>query len=220
MGGSSGGTTLLQPQAPTPPSYQQNVDDYIRAYPQLFALQQQYAPQEAAQQLQMFQQFAPQFAQSLYNTQDILNPGINNLTQQLTRQATEGSSGNVPQALQEEYRSNLRGEIGANAGAGIGADYVSRGLVNQNQQYRQYYQNLGLSLANRQPVGQPQSPNYTNQLAQANLGQIANFNAGNYGTYAGAMRPIPGQSGTPNWLSGLQSGFNALGQLGYGNLFR
>lgn len=214
MGGSSGGTRVIQSTPPPQPTYQQTIQDYINAYPQLFALQQQYAPQEAQQQADLFAQYGPQMAQTLYNTQDILNPGINNLTQQLTQQATQGASGNIPEAQRQAYLDQLRAELGSNAGSPIGADYVSRGLINQNEQYRQYYQNLGLSLANRQPVGSPQAPGYTNQLAQANVGNIGSFNAGNYSTYAGAARPQLGTYGTPNWILGLQAGLNAGGQIG------
>jgi len=48
--------------------------------------------------------------------------------------------------MQDQYRSDLLGQLGSNANSGIGADYVSRNLINQQQQYQQYYQNLGLSL--------------------------------------------------------------------------
>jgi len=188
----------------------------VQSLPQLFAAQQQYAPQEAAQQVQLAQQYAQPLAQAYQSAQDVLYPGTSDLQEKLAQQAQQGISGQVPQGMQDQYRSDLLGQLGSNANSGIGADYVSRNLINQQQQYQQYYQNLGLSLAGRQPLVNPQTPQTTSQLGNYNAGQALNYTAQNYGTFAGAGRPVTTQAGTPNWLSlaaGLAGGAQSAGQM-------
>ena len=214
MGGSSGGSTtqVIQPTPPPQPSTADAIKAYVDSLPQLYEAQMKYAPLEAQQQVELAQQYAIPLAQAYKSAQETLYPGTSALQESLAAQAQEGMSGDVPQSLAEQYRSDLRAEVGPNAGAGIGADYVSRNLVNQREQYKNYYQNLGLSLAGRQPLAQPSSPNYTNQLANYNPGQALNYTASNYGVYAGASRPIvsQNQSGTPNWALGMNAAGNLL----------
>lgn len=214
MSGSSGGTTLVQPTPPPQPSTADAINAYVQSLPALYKAQETYAPQEAAQQVQLAQQYAEPLAQAYKSAQEVLYPGTSGLQEKLAQQAQDGMNGNVPQPLQDQYRSDLNAQLGTNANSGIGADYVSRGLIAQQQGYQQYYQNLGLSLAGRQPLSQPQTPSYTNQLGNYNPGEALNYTASNYGTFSGAGRPVQVQSGTPNWISGLQAGGSALQGIG------
>lgn len=214
MGGSSGGTTVYNPTPPPAPSVGSSITDYINALPQLYAAQEQYAPQEAAQQVQLAQQYAAPLAQAYQSAQDVLYPGTSQLQEQLAQQAQQGIQAGVPQSQQDQYRSDLAGQLGSNVNSGIGADYVSRNLMNQQQQYQQYYQNLGLSLAGRQPLVNPTSPQTTSQLGQYNPGEVLGYNSNIYGSQVGGSRPITTQSGTPNWISGLQAGGSALQGIG------
>jgi hypothetical protein len=109
--------------------------------------------------------------------------------------------------MKQQYQSDLRAQLGTNAASGIGADYVSRNMLNQQQQYQQYYQNLGLSLAGRQPLVNAQSPTYTNQLGNYQPGQALQYTSNNYGTFSAANKPIvsQNQSGTPNWIPAMQT---------------
>ena len=218
MGGSSGGTTtqIIQPTPPPAPSTAEAINAYVQSLPQLYAAQMQYAPQEAAQQVQLAQQYAVPLAQAYQQAQEVLYPGTSGLQEQLATTAKERSTGQIPQGLQDQYRSDLAAQLGTNVSSGIGADYVSRNLMNQQEDYNRYYQSLGLSLAGRQPLVTPQSPSYTNQLGNYTPGQGLQYTAGNYGTLAAASRPIVSQNqgGTPNWALGLNSAGNFLQGLG------
>ena len=214
MGGRSGGTQIYTPQAPTPPSYQSTIEDYVKSLPALYEAQMKYAPLEAQQQLSLLQQYGGQMAKSYKDIQEVLYPGAAGLQEQLAGLVKQNISGGVPDALKDQYQSNLKAQLGENAMSGIGADYVSRGLIDQQQQYNQYYQQLGLSLAGLQPTFSGQMPAYTSQLAQTNPGAASNFAQGNYGIFAGASKPMGIQGGTPNWALGLNAAGNLLGGIG------
>lgn len=218
MGGSSGGskTEIIQPTPAPQPSTADAIREYVASLPALYEAQLKYAPLEAQQQIDLAQQYAVPYAQAYQKAQDILYPGTSSLQEQLAAQAQAGMTAEVPQSLQDQYRSDLRAQLGENVKSGIGADYVSRNLINQQQQYQQYYQNLGLSLAGRQSLVNPTAPGYTNQLGNYQPGQGLSYTANNYGTYSAANRPIVTQSqqGTPNWLLGAQSAAGAAAKLG------
>lgn len=224
MGGKVGGTTtqVIQPTPPPAPSTADAINAYVQSLPALYEAQMKYAPLEAQQQVELAKQYATPLAQAYQQAQDILYPGTSKLQEQLASQAMTGSGGEVPSYLKDQYRSDLLSQLGTNVSSGIGADYVSRNLLNQQQQYQQYYQNLGLSLAGRQPLINPNSPGYTNQLGNYSPGQGLQYAQGNYGTFAGASRPIvsQNQSGTPSWIPITQTIFGAAGAAGgFGKLF-
>lgn len=209
MGGSSGGTTtqLIQPTPPPQPSTAEAIREYVNSLPAIFEAQLKYAPQEAAQQVQLAQQYAGPLAEAFLTAQKTIYPQTTGLQEQLATIASERAAGGIPSALREQYRSDLAAQLGTNVSSGIGADYVSRNLLQQQEDYRRYYENLGLSLSGRQPLVAPATPSYTNQLANYTPGQALNFQAQNYGTFAAAGRPIVTQNqvGTPNWIPGLQA---------------
>ena len=180
MSGGGGSTTqVIQPTPAPAPSTAEAIQEYVKSLPALYAAQLQYAPQEAAQQVQLAQQYAAPLAEAYKQANETLYPGTSSLQEQLASQAQQGSSGQVPSWMRDQYQSDLKAQLGTNASSGIGADYVSRGLLQQQQQYQQYYQNLGLSLAGRQPLAQAQSPGYTNQLGNYNPGQALGYTSNN-----------------------------------------
>lgn len=209
MSGSSGGTTtqIIQPTPPPQPSTADGIRQYVESLPALFEAQMQYAPQEAQQQVDLAKQYAVPLAQAYQSAQDVLYPGTSSLQESLAKQASEGINAQVPSWMKDQYHSDLNAQLGTNVNSGAGADYVSRGLLQQQQQYQQYYQNLGLSLAGRQPLVNPATPNYTNQLANYTPGQGLGFTSQNYGTFAAGSRPMvsSNQQGTPNWIPGIQA---------------
>lgn len=218
MGGSSGGTKteIIQPTPAPQPSTADAIREYVASLPALYEAQLKYAPLEAQQQIDLANQYAVPYAQAYKQAQEVLYPGTSSLQESLAKQAQAGITGDVPDSLRSQYRSDLLSQLGENAKSGIGADYVSRNLINQQQQYQQYYQNLGLSLAGRQSLVNPTAPGYTNQLGNYQPGQGLSYTSSNYGIYSGANRPIVTQKeqGTPNWLLGAQSAANLVGQLG------
>jgi hypothetical protein len=189
-----GDTVIQQPQTPAPPTAGQNMADYVAGLPAMYQAQMEWNPKLAQQQLDLTTQYAPQYSELMKNTNESLYPGITSMNEKLTQQAMSGMDAAVPEAMRAQYLDSLRSEIGGNAGSGIGADYVSRGLVNQNEQYKQYYQNMALSLTGRQPLTQAQSPQFNDVGSGYNYGQVANNNMQGYGNYAGLYGSMYGSN--------------------------
>lgn len=218
MGGSSGGTTtqIIQPTPAPQPSTADAIREYVNSLPALYEAQMKYAPMEAQQQVDLARQFAIPLAEAYQSAQEAIYPGTSAIQEKLAGQATEGMSGMIPQSQKDQYRSDLLAQLGENAKSGVGADYVSRSLLNQQEDYNRYYQSLGLSLAGRQPLVAAQTPTYTNQMGNYQPGQGLQYTASNYGTYSAANRPIVSQNqgGTPNWIPTMQAIGNVGGSLG------
>jgi hypothetical protein len=173
-----------QPEAPAAPTATSSMADYVANYPALFELQQKYAPQEAQQQVDLATQYAGQYGQALKAANDAMYPETSKLQEQLAKQASEGMQSSVPDWMQQQYRSNMNAQLGNNAASPIGSDYMSRGLLQQQQDWKSYYQNLGLSAAGRQPLTTAWTPQTTNQLSGYTANGVAGNNASLYGTSA------------------------------------
>lgn len=214
MGGKSGGTTVIQPTTPASPTVGQSAAEYAAALPTILQAQLQYQPQFAASDFSDFQKYAPQYT-AVY---DAINkqyyPETYGLQETLAKQASDAATAtDIPDWMKQQYRNEVNAQLGTNVNSPIGADYVSRGLIDQAQQYRQYYQNLGLSLAGRQPLTstQYQQPSFSvaNQFMPAYQADLSG-----YGSYVAANRPLLGQAGTPNWIPGLQAVGSVLQGIG------
>lgn len=214
MGGTK--TQVIQPTPPPAPSATTSISDYVAALPQLFQAQLDYAPKEAAQQVQLAEQYAYPLGQAMREAQRGIAPEITNLQDELARQAFEGSRLGLSEQLKNLYRDEFKALAGENVNAGLGADFVSKNLLDRDLAYRQYNQNLGLSLAGLQPIAQPFAPNVTSQLQGINAGQALNYTAGNYGAQLGFGRPFlmsGRESQVPQYIAamgGLLSGIGGL----------
>jgi hypothetical protein len=152
-------------ESPTSPSAESEVNAWVKAMPQVYQTQMQY--------------MLP-LAQAQKSAQESLYPVTSGLQENLATQATQGMESGVPTWMQDQYKSNMNAQLGQNTMSPIGSDYMSRGLMQQQQDWKQYYQNLGLSLAGRQ------------QLSSPNLEYMQNFSPNsvmsgmntNYGTSA------------------------------------
>jgi len=141
--------------------------------PQVYQAQAQYMPQQAQEQQQIQQQLYPQ---------------VSKLNENLATIANQNMSGNVPAWMKQQYQSNMNSQLGANAAAPIGADYASRGLMQQNQNWQQYYQGLGSSVAAGMPMVQPSlnyMQGYTPGSVQQGQNQAYSTGAGIYGSQLG-----------------------------------
>lgn len=200
------------PEMPAQPTASQNMQDWITNYPAMFEMQQKYAPQEAQQQVDIAQQYALPYAQALKSAQDTLYPQTAGLQEQLAGQAAQGMSSQMPEWMRQQYQSNMNAQLGNNVAAPIGADYSSRGLMQQQEDWKRYYQNLGLSVTNRQPLTQAQSPQYSNYAGGYTPGSVAGNNQQSYGT---AMQ---GWSNSLNNSGGNMGGMGAAIGAGAGLL--
>ena len=180
-----GSTTIQQPAAPQAPTQTSTMSDYIANYPRLVELQGQQAPIEAQQQLQMLQQYGLPIAEEYKAINEALYPETAALQEQMSGQAMTGMQQGLTDDELAMYRDRFASELGTNAGSPIGADYMSTSLMGANIGRKDYYRDLGLSLADRQPLAQGQAPSY-NQVASGYTPQGAlGFNASTYGTGAG-----------------------------------
>lgn len=211
MGGSSTTTQVYQPTPPAQPSTAEAVNAWVGSLPQVYQAQLEYAPKEAAQQVQLAQQYAGQMGQAYLDAQKAMYPQEYALKDTLSQQAQEGMTGQMPDWMREQYRDTFAANLGTNAGSGIGADYMSTNLLNAQQNYNDYYRNLALSLSGSQPVYQSaQTPGYSNYMSTYTPQNVMGYTAQNYGTYAQASRPITLQN--QQGAGGVSLGF--LGQWG------
>lgn len=212
-----GSTKIVQPTPPPAPSVSDNVQAYVDAQPKLFQNQLDFAPKEIQQQLDLLQRYGGDYAKAYQDIQGQLYPETSGLQEDLARQAKEGYTNGLSESARDMYRNQFKSLVGDQARAGIGADYVSTNLVNADQAFRQYNQNLGLSLAGRQPLTNPYQPQFTNQTGQLNMGDIMNYNGSNYGSQLAFSKPFQQESGMGSMLGGaggVLSGLGAVGQAG------
>ena len=220
-----GSTNVQSPSTPTPPTTQSSIADWVANYPKVFALQQQYAPQEAEQQLALLQQYGLPMAQAYKTAQEAMYPTETALRNELGAQALEGMNSQMPDWMKQQYRSEFNANLGTNAGSAIGADYVSTNMLNMQKNWQDYYRNLGTSLAGSQPVFQAQSPAYSNYASGFTPNSVMSYNMQGYDSYAPAYASMYGTNASMqqqanalnplNKISASWSSKNGLG-LGYG----
>ena len=169
--GQAPNVTDISAPAPTAPDPSAEVNAWVNALPQVYQTQSQYMPQMAQEQQSIQQQLYPQVSQ---------------LSENLATQANQGMNSTMPSWMTDQYKSDMNAQLGQNASSPIGADYMSRGLMQQNQNWKQYYQNLGLSVSGQQPLTQP-SLNYMQGFSPNSVMQGMNSNYGTAGNIYGSQ---------------------------------
>lgn len=185
-----GGTEIHNPTPPAPQTVGESMADYVESLPALYEAQMAYAPQLAQQQVSLAQQYAQPYGQAIQTAQAAMNPETAALQEQMAGQASEGMEQGLSPQEREMYRDTYAANLGTNAGSGIGADYMSTGMLQQEMARKDYYRNLGLSVAQRQPLAQPQTPQTPNWMGGYQPAQAMNYNANTYGSFAQAGRPF------------------------------
>lgn len=182
------GSTKVQTIQPAPPpaapAASQNIAELVQYYPQLVDLQTKYAPTLAANDFSINQQYSPQYAQLQQQIDQQLYPETAKLQEGLAAQANAGINEPLPDWARQQYMSDFNAGIGMNANAPIGVSERSTGLLNLQKQWQDYYRNLGLSVANRQPLQQGQTLN-TPQLSQGitqAAGNALGYGSNTYGS--------------------------------------
>ena len=152
--------------------------------PTVFAEQQRQAPLEAQQQISLLQQYGLPLSQALQNIDKTLYPQTAGIQENLAGIATQGANATqMPEWMRSQYLSDFNSQLGTNAGSPMGADYTSRGMQQQLFGQQQYYQNMGLSLAGRQPLTSAQSPSYTNYASTFTPQNVAQNQMQGYNSY-------------------------------------
>jgi len=205
---------------PTPPPQPSTADAtqaWADSLPQVYQTQMEYAPLQAAQQVALAQQYAAPMGKAMFEAQQQMFPETTALQEQLAGQASQGMEAGVPDWMREQYQENMRAQLGPNALAGSGADYMSRGLLQQGQDWQNYYRNLGLSVAGRQPLAQPQTPGTTDYMSNFTPTANMNYMGNTYGNYSNAYSSMYGANaqlqGSQNQMMGQMVG-GALGGAG------
>lgn len=207
------------PAAPATPTTASTIQDYVANFPQLVALQQQYNPQLAAQDFALAEQYVPKYQQLMQETEKQAYPYTAGLQEQLAKRAQEGIGGVLTAQMEQSYRDRLRSEIGPNVGSGIGADYVSRGLIDAEQQYQRYYDDLGLSLTGRLPLSQAQNQQFRTTSNVLDPTSVMGFQQGVYGTQSSIYNNLYNQNiagqkyNAKQAFSPLQFGSGLLGSI-------
>jgi hypothetical protein len=134
----------------------------------------------------MAQRYALPLAQAYKQANDVMNPETAGLQEQLASQSMAGMQTGMTAPEAEQYRSDLAGQLGTNVGSGVGADYMSRNMLLANQQRGDYWRNLGLSVAGRQPLTTAQPVNSLNYMQNYTPTANANFVGQGYGNYSNA----------------------------------
>jgi hypothetical protein len=212
-----GSTSISTPETPQAPSTAESIQAWVDSMPAVFAEQQRQAPLEAAQQVSLAQQYAQPLGEAMKSAQDALYPQTSKLQEQLATQALQGMSSSMPDWMKQQYQSDFNANLGTNAGSGMGADYMSRGLLQQGQDWQKYYQNLGLSVAGRQPLSQASTPGYSNYASSFTPQSVMNYNSQNYGNYSNAYANMYGTnqqaqaSNNSMWSSIIGGGLGGAG---------
>jgi hypothetical protein len=203
-----GDTNIEQPQQP---STGQSVSEWAQNLPQIYQTQMQYAPLQAAMQVQLANQYAGQYGQAMQKAQQGLYPETSKLQEQLATQASQGMNSNMPDWMKQQYQSNMNAQLGTNVNAPVGADYASRGLMQQQEDWRRYYQNLGLTTAGRQPLTMANTPGTSDYMSNFTPNAVMSSNNQNYGTSASMYNA---QLQYPGMATPLGQTMNAVGQWG------
>ena len=212
------GGTSVNATTPTQPTTGQSVQDWVNAMPQIYQTQMQYAPLQAQQQVQIAQQSELPLAQAQKDAMAQLYPLTSMLQENLATAANQGMNSQVPSWMKQQYQSDMNSQLGQNAASGIGADYASRGLMQQQQNWNQYYQQLGLSAAGRQPLANPQSAGYTDYMSGFTPNSVMSSNNQNYGTAGNIYGSQLGYNSAANssMMNLIGSGISAAGNVGAG----
>ena len=199
-----GNTSIEQPSPPAQPSTAQAINAWVKSMPQVYETQMKYAPLEAQQQVELAQQYAGPLGEAYLEAQKAMYPQMYDIEGQLAGQVKEGMQGGVPDWMRQEYLSNMRAQVGENALAGSGADYISRGLLQQNEDWRRYYQNMGLSMTNKQPVATAQQPQTSNYMVGYTPGANMNYMSSTYSPYASAYSSMYGTNAQMSQFNAAQ----------------
>jgi len=179
---------------PTPPTATSGVSDWLANYPRIVESMEQYLPREMMAQVKAQEQAYPEETA---------------MKQQLMGQISEGMGAEPPDWYQSKYQDYYKSLLGENVKSGIGADYYSTGMMEQNKNWGDYWRNLAASFAGAQPVYQA-----NNMASQFTPGQVMSNNMAGYQSYLPAwsqqsqqnwMTPFMYMQGAGNVLSGLGS---------------
>jgi hypothetical protein len=176
------------------PTAGQSAKEWADAMPQVYETEMKYAPLQAQQAVDLANQFAQPYGEAMKKANEALYPGTSAIQEKLASQALEGMETGMPMWAKDQYLNELRANLGQNVGSGIAADYTSRGVMQMGEEWKRYNQNLGLTVAGRQPLQMAQTPQTGNYSQGYTPGGVAQYNANTYGSFVGAQASMFGSA--------------------------
>jgi hypothetical protein len=211
-----GGQSAPAPQqayTPAPaPTAAETTREYYESMPLQYQMQQEYGQKFNQLDYEALQKYTPLVNDLMQAEQQRLSPNQYALNEDLAAQALAGSKADLPSLMKQSALDTFRSEIGSNVGSPIGAEYTSRNLAQLGEQYRNNYQNMGLSLLNKFPTT-TQSPNLASPAkSDYSLGASSSNQMQGYGMYQTALansyyQPAPKSNPWGNMVGSLASGF-------------
>lgn len=189
-----GSTKIEQPSTPAAPTTADSVQAWVDSLPAIYEAQMKYAPLQAQQQVSLAQQYAAPLGQAQLAAQQAMYPQTTALQEKLATAASQGMDSGLPDWAKQSYQDTFRAQLGDNALSGVGADYMSRGMMQQEKDWRDYYNNLGLSVAGRQPLSSPGQAQTSDYMSQFTPNSVMGYNAQNYGNYSNAYSSMYGSN--------------------------
>ena len=179
-----------QPTAPSAPSYSSTIQDYIKNYPEIYKLMEEYAPKQALLQKQTYENLYPNQA---------------GLGEQLGGIASQGMTADAPDWYTQKTRDQLKSTFGRNLVYNPQAqEQYGTGMQQAAYDWQKYYQQMGLSLAGKTPMYGAD----TSMTQSYTPSQTAQYASNNYGNYLGAWGQV-----NPAYTRG-GGGYNMAGAMG------
>ena len=181
---------VVSPSVPSAPSYSSTIQDYIKNYPDIYKLMEEYAPKQALLQKQTYENLYPNQA---------------GLGEQLGGIASQGMTADAPDWYTQKTRDQLKSTFGRNLVYNPQAqEQYGTGMQQAAYDWQKYYQQMGLSLAGKTPVYGAD----TSMTQSYTPSQTAQYASNNYGNYLGAWGQV-----NPAYTRG-GGGYNMAGGLG------
>lgn len=211
-----GGTKIVQSTPPAAPTAGQSAAEYAAALPQILQAQLEFQPQFDQAQLESFRQLGPQFAQVSRDVLEQFSPTLASLDEELAKQALQLSETGLSESARDLFRDEFKSLVGNQVNSGIGADFISSGLVRANEEARNFGRNLGLSLQGKVPISQAFQQPSNFQVASGFQPAFATNTGAFSSVFSGAGRPLGYSTGADRFaqISGGVGGlFQGIGSL-------
>ena len=211
---SSGGTTVVQPTPPPAPTVGESAKEFAQALPDILAAQLRFQPQFDQATFDSFERLGPEFARVSRDVLNEFSPNLASLDEELSKQALELSQSGLSESARDLFRDEFKALAGNQVNSGLGASFVAKNLVQQNEAAKQSGRNLGLAIQGKVPVAQAFQQPSQFQVANS-FGPAFATDAGTFGSvFSGAGRPLTTQNS--NNLGGAGGIFQGLGGLAKG----